>query len=196
MTKKKKDASTALFTALFDRIAQKGLGKVRLTDLAAELGVDAAEFVVQYPTVSSVLDAFCDHVDARMMVAVPNPTATASNRDRYFDMIMARFDVLGEYRAGVLRWLEDAARHPVLWRHMACRFDQSLSLMLDMAKDSPLFPVKKVGLAGIYAYALQAWRTDTSADMGATMAALDKALDRGEKIVDRFMRPKAPPKTA
>jgi ubiquinone biosynthesis protein COQ9 len=190
MTKKKKDADTKLFTALFDRIAQKGLGKVRLTDLADDLNIDAADFVTRYPSVSAVIDAFCDYVDVQMLAALPGATgATSAKRDHYFDMIMARLDIFFRYRAGVVRWIHDSVRHPQLWGHMACRFDQSLSLMLDVAKDSPLFPVKKIGVAGIYLYALRAWMADESVDMGTTMAALDRALAKGEVVIDRFMRP-------
>lgn len=182
--------NTALFTALFDRIAKKGLGKVRLTDLAADTGADIQAFVAQYKTVSGVLDAFCDHVDARMLAAVAPVSSATAKRDRYFDMMMARFDVFSVYRDGVVRWINDAARHPQLWAHMARRFDQSVSLMLDVAQDSPLFPIKKIGVSGIYLYTVRAWMADDSADMAATMAALDRALAKGEMVVDRFMRPK------
>ncbi len=38
------------------------------------------------------------------------------------------------------------------------------------------------GLAAVWLYALRAWKTDDSADLAGTMAALDKALDQAERF--------------
>ena len=39
-----------------------------------------------------------------------------------------------------------------------------------------------LGLAGVWLATIRAWARDDSADMAATMAALDNALDRAERI--------------
>jgi len=44
----------------------------------------------------------------------------------------------------------------------------------------------KRGLLLVWAYGLRAWADDTSEDLTATMAAVDKALARAEGIVNRF----------
>ena len=38
------------------------------------------------------------------------------------------------------------------------------------------------GLAGVWLATLRAWTRDGSADLGPTMAALDRALDQAERI--------------
>ena len=38
------------------------------------------------------------------------------------------------------------------------------------------------GLKAVTAFALRAWMTDDSADLSKTMAALDRALNRAEKL--------------
>jgi hypothetical protein len=42
--------------------------------------------------------------------------------------------------------------------------------------------VLAIGLAGVWLATIRAWARDDSPDMGSTMAALDSALDRAERI--------------
>lgn len=187
--KKKTLSDAAVFRACFDRIAEKGLGKTRLSDIARTLKIPMPQLYTTYPSVEAILGRFCDHVDANMLEAVTNDDSS-SKRDLYFEMIMARIDALQEYRPGVVRWLKDLGRVPERWPGTLCRFEQSMALMLDRAGDSPVFPVKKIGISYIYAATLRAWIKDETADMAQTMAALDKELARGATIIDRYMRPK------
>lgn len=183
-------ANDAVFKAAFDMVAVKGLGKTRLSALAAQLKVPLDVFYTRFPTLETLLFSFCDAVDEHMLAQL-NAGDMDTKRELYFDIIMARLDMFQKYRPGVKRWLEELPKHPTLWKGAVCRFDQSLSLMLDIAKDSPLFPVKKLGLAAIYAIAVRAWAADDAPDMAKTMAALDGALGRGETIIQRFMTPRA-----
>ena len=52
--------------------------------------------------------------------------------------------------------------------------------------NGPRGAVIALGLAGIYLYTLRIWVGDNSPDMGKTMAALDRALDRAEGLCNRF----------
>lgn len=189
--KKKPLSDEKIFEACFDLIAEKGLGKARLTSLAKNVKIPLSELYARHPSIESVLLHFCDHVD-RTMLASAAHSDSANKREFYFDMIMARIDVLQAYRPGTVRWLKDLTKHPDLWLSTLCRFEKSMALMLDTAQDSPRFPVKKIGITGIYLVTLKAWLEDESADMAKTMAALDKALGRGEAIIQRYMtKPKA-----
>jgi ubiquinone biosynthesis protein COQ9 len=196
MSKKKKAqpavpalTDEAVVKACFEMIAEKGLGKTRLSALAAQFNVPLRTFYDRYPSVEAILTRFIDQVDATMLDQIGRTEGTPK-RDLYFDMMMARFDALQTHRAGVKRWLAELPKQPTLWAGTLKRWDQSISLMLDIAKDSPLFPIKKIGLAGIYTVSLKSWMKDESADMAKTMAALDGALSRGETIIQRFMSPK------
>ena len=180
-----------VYAACFNILAIKGLGKVRLTAIAEELDIPLADLYAQYPSVQAILACFADSVDKAMIDQHDN-SESASKRERYFDMIMTRFDALQAYREGVKRWITDLKNHPDLWVETLYRMDRSMSLMLDLAKDSPLFPVKKLGITAIYLTTLHSWLEDESADMSKTMSALDTALGRGEMVVKRYMSPKRP----
>lgn len=178
-----------VIAATFELIADKGLGKARLSTLATRFKQPLPRFYAEYPSIESILHRFIDQVD-QAMLANTGDIGTSTKRDIYFDMLMSRFDALQEHRPGVKRWLEELPKHPGLWAATMKRWDQSLSLMLDVAQDSPLFPVKKVGLAGIYFMALRAWLEDETPDMAKTMVSIDKFLEKADRFVGTFLTKK------
>lgn len=196
MTRTKKTSATPpplvvtpqqVFEAAFALLAEKGLGKLRLSAIARRLSIPVKGLYKEYPTVEALLFRFLDHVDQAMIETVTPVDAEGEKRDLYFDMLMARFDCFQEHREGVVRWFADLSRFPQLWVTHMCRWDQSLSLMLDIAQDSPLFPMKKIGLAGIDAATMRSWLKDDTEDMAKTMVTLDQMLEKGGRFIDRFM---------
>jgi ubiquinone biosynthesis protein COQ9 len=175
-----------VFRTTFATVAERGLAKTRLSALARDLKIPLKNMHAHYGTVDGIIAAFLDHVDGEM---VKNVSAGTVKRDLYFDMMMARFDALQPYRDGVVRALKDVGQHPLLLATLLARWNRSLSLMLDIAGDSPVYPVKKIGLAGVYLAALKAWVGDDSPDMAKTMAALDRALAKAGSVVERFLKP-------
>lgn len=176
--------------AAFDLIAEKGLGKARLSAIAVKLKTPLPLLYAIYPTVESIIHKFLDDVDRRMMDAMPANPADMAKRDIYFDLLMTRFDALQAYRAGVVRWLQDLPKHPDLWIPTLKRWDQSLSLMLDIAQDSPLFPVKKIGLMAVYSAGLRAWMKDDTESLDKTMVAVDKNLGKADSFTRTFLQKK------
>ncbi len=196
MTRKAKTLNEPkIRAALFDMIAERGLGRVRLRALAEKTGIPFADLHARYPSVHAIVEDFLCHVDREMLRHISFGSGTGK-RDLYFDMMMARFDALQPYRKGVIHWLKDTAQHPTLAAALLRRWNKSLSLMLDVAGDSPVYPVKKIGLAGIYLVALRAWMEDESRDMAKTMAALDRSLGKAGMVVERFLTPKKKTKKA
>jgi len=179
-------ARDKVIAATFALIAEKGLGKARLSTLARQFKVPLPRFYEEYPSIETILSRFIDQVDAAMLENVGD-LETSTKRDIYFDMFMSRFDVLQEHRDGVKRWLTELPKHPTLWSATLKRWDQSLSLMLDVAQDSPLLPVKKIGLAGIYFVTLRSWLEDDTPDMAKTMVSVDKTLGKAGDFVGTFL---------
>lgn len=189
--------SDALLAATFALVAEKGIGKTRLTAIAKQLDLPVAQLYAHYPSVNDIFFHFIDRADQAMLaVAASAAKENPPKRDLYFDMMMARFDLAQEYREGVARWLGDLPHFPQLWLATLRRWDQSLSLMLDLAQDSPLLPLKKAGLAGIYAATLRSWLRDDSADMAQTMVTLDRMLEKGGNAIERLVTRRKMYKTA
>lgn len=178
-----------VYKALFDRIAEKGFGKARISDLATQFKVPLTDFYAAYASVQFIIDKFMDHIDQRMIESAVLDS-DSDKRDVYFDLLMNRFDTLQEHREGVKRWLSDLSKQPLLWAGLLKRWDNSLSLMLDIAKDSPVFPIKKIGLAGIYLNALREWTKDDSDDLSKTMVSIDKSLAKAQSFTQKYLTKK------
>jgi hypothetical protein len=106
-------------------------------------------------------------------------------RDKLFHMLMRRIDVLAAHRAGVLALLRALPADPPLALFLACATRSSMRWMLDAAgiETRGLRGELRVkGLVGVWLWTLRAWQADQSADLSHTMAALDTALARAERM--------------
>jgi hypothetical protein len=83
--------------------------------------------------------------------------------------------------------MEDALRDPRLALQLFCllpSFGRSLGLMLEFSgfkADSPAALPVFIALKLAYLTTLRAWKNDESVDLSATMAALDRSLERALK---------------
>jgi hypothetical protein len=125
--------------------------------------------------------------------APPGDAPHESAKDRLFDLLMRRFDKLDAHKSGMLRVAEDTGRDPLSLVCSLARLDRSMAAMLEAAGISAggLGGVLRVkGLAAVYLAGLRAWFKDDSADKAKTMAALDRALSRAERLASGLGRHK------
>ncbi len=165
-------------------IAAHGWRGTTMARIATEAGVTLAELRAVAPCPQSLLMHWLRGVD-RAVLAGTVPTEGESPRDRLFDLLMRRIDQLQPHRAGITRFMKDLPFDPLLAIGLGFATERSMAWMLDAADISPrglAGSLRKRGMMGVWVYALNAWTRDESADMGATMAALDKALDRAEQV--------------
>jgi len=93
------------------------------------------------------------------------------------------------HRAGILRFLREMRRDPGLAALLAPHVALSMRWMLDAAEveaDGGLKRLLALGLIGVWLGAVRAWAEDDSEDLGHTMAALDRLLDRAGQIARTF----------
>jgi len=127
------------------------------------------------------------------------PTDGESPRDRIFDLLMRRLDALQPHRAGIVRFTKELPFHPVLTLVLGAGMERSMGWMLEAAGISshgPAGVVRIKGLTVVWVYTLNAWMKDESTDLAATMAALDRALDRADQVarsLDRGAKAKPEP---
>jgi ubiquinone biosynthesis protein COQ9 len=173
-----------LIGALWRVIAAHGWPGLTMRRLGAEAGMDTASLRERFPT---RLDLLLLH--GRMMdqavLAGTIPGQGGSARDRIFDVLMRRLDAMQPHRAGILRLFEDMRRDPAIALALAPHIGVAMRWMLEAAEveaKSCEARLLAFGLAGVWLATIRAWARDDSPDMGATMAALDGALDRAERI--------------
>ena len=174
----------SLIAALWRVIAAHGWPALSMRRLAAEAGVDTAALRARFPT---RLDLLLLHgrVMDQAVLAGTIPGQGGSARDRVFDVLMRRLDAMQPHRAGILRLFDDMRRDPALALALLPHIGVAMRWMLEAAEieaKSCEARLLAIGLAGVWLATIRAWARDDSADMGATMAALDSALDRAERI--------------
>jgi hypothetical protein len=178
--------SPALLNAFWRVVAQRGWHGTTFAHVAEESGESLSELRGRYASPVAVLRAHSRAVDQAVLEGtVPGQASFGTARDRVFDLLMRRFDALAPHRAGVLRLYRDLMRDPfgalllspILMASMAWTLEGA---GIGTAGIAGMLRVQ--GLVGVWLTAARAWADDESVDLGPTMAALDRALDRAEKV--------------
>ncbi|MBX9700953.1 MAG: TetR family transcriptional regulator [Acetobacteraceae bacterium] len=174
-----------LIAAFWAEVAAHGWHGLSLGRLAAAAGVPAAELRRRCPTPLHLLGLHGRVADGAVLAGtVPGQGGLA--RDRVFDVLMRRIDAMQPHRAGILRLFEDVQRDPLLALLLLAALPRSMAWMLEAA-EVPAPPtlvglLRAKGLTAVWLAVVRAWARDDTADLGPTMAALDRALDRAEQV--------------
>lgn len=163
---------------------------VHLADIARAAGVDLAALYPGYRSKADILGAFIRRVDRSVLTAIEPEAASDPARDRLFDVLMRRFEVLAPYRPA-LRSIADAARRDgVTLLSQLPGFAESMRWMLRAARIETAGVAGAVRVAGVMAVmaAVMPRFLDDDDDLARTMAALDRYLTRGEKILRPLRR--------
>ncbi len=173
----------ALLAALWRVVAVHGWQGLSMRRLAAEAGLPAAALRDRFATRCELLLFHLRAMDAAVLQGTV-PGQGGAPRDRIFDVLMRRIDAMQPHRAGLIRFLEEARRNPALSLTMLPPLAVSMRWMLDAAEietEGPLRALMVPMMLGVWVATLRAWEEDEQPDLAATMAALDRALDRAEQ---------------
>jgi AcrR family transcriptional regulator len=185
------DTADRIVLAALGLAAEKGWHALSLDEIAIAADVPMASMRRYYPVKSDILTGFTRMVDEQALGGtVPSPDEAP--RDRLFDLMMRRFDVLAEHRPGVQAILGDLRRDPCAALMQGRQIDLSMRWTLESAgisTDGPLGRIRSRALAVIYLLVLRVWRNDDTADMDRTMKALDARLRQAEEIETMFRGP-------
>ncbi|MBP0493735.1 TetR family transcriptional regulator [Roseomonas indoligenes] len=178
--------SPALLDAFWRVVAQHGWHGTTFARIAAESGESLSDLRGRYPTPVDLLRAHARTVDQAVLEGtVPGQTGFGTARDRVFDLLMRRLDALQPHREGILRMQRDLMRDPLSALFLSPILMASMAWTLEGAGVSTAGiagALRVQGLVGVWLSVARAWETDESVDLGPTMAALDRALDRAEKV--------------
>ncbi len=167
---------------------ERGWQALSLVDVARRAEVSLAECYRAFPDKATLLYRLLATTDQAVLRDGPaDPEETP--RDRLFEVFMRRFDALQRRRAATVAILRELPFDPLTAAGLLPRLARSLVWMaeaagLPMTGLPGLLRVKVLG--AIYLYALRAWVNDETADMAQTMAALDKALRRADRLLSTF----------
>lgn len=181
---------TRLIGAALDLAAETGWAAFDLPGVAEKADIPLDRVYQVLPSKESLLGAFGRMTD-RAMLADGIPRDEETVRGRLFEVLMRRFDALQEHRAGVLAILHHLRAEPMDAAQRLCALDRSMAWALTLAGVSPdglRGRLRRRALSVAYLSVLRQWAKDESDDLGQTMKALDKALDRLEQVAESFDR--------
>lgn len=172
------DFDAAVVSAVFTEAGLRGWHRASLVEAVRAAGLDLARTRQRFPSKLSVLLRFGSIAD---QAALSGASTEGPVKDRLFDILMRRFDVLQAHRAGVVAVLDAAKFDPMLALFLARLSARSMGWLLEgagLSASGLRGRLRVKGLLAVWLYATRAWTLDDSADLSATMTAADKALDR------------------
>jgi len=175
-----------LIQSSLDLAAKTSWVDVSIDDIAAHADVKITDAVVLCPDKQSILMAYGYYVDSQLADNFSNEIWDGmSDKDRLFDVLMDRFDILNENRAGVVSIINAVTLDPrqaICHAPMICQSMENVSKIANVSMDGLMGSVKLTALSALYLKILRDWVRDDSVDMPITMANLDKALGYLDKI--------------
>ncbi len=173
---------SALIQAAMARAEAVGWRGVAVAEAARAAGLPLDEARMRFPVPATVLLRLGMLADRAALV---DDGSAGSIRERLFDLLMRRIDVLQQYRGGVRAVLRALPLDPLL----ALVLGNATAVSMDWVAQAAgvdttglMGRVRAGGLVAVWLQTVRAWDGDDSADLSTTMAALDKALDRAERL--------------
>jgi ubiquinone biosynthesis protein COQ9 len=162
--------------------ANKRWADVTLLDIAESAHVPISELRDEFTTKSQLIAGLLRAIDEEVLKRAAKRTEDQEKRDRLFDIIMTRFDVLGPHKAALKSIYASGAADVSL----AVPYLSSQHWMLEAAgigTDGPAGAIRVAGLGMAYAWVFRTWLDDDDPGLAKTMAALDRRLRRGERAL-------------
>ncbi|MEP9348738.1 TetR/AcrR family transcriptional regulator [Xanthobacter sp. KR7-225] len=181
-----RDACLRSFLALLE---ERPYGEIDLADVAVHAGVPFGEMRAAYATRSDLLAAFFRATD-RHVLAEGGPDsddfAGEGPKERLFEVLMRRLDALEPHKGAVRGLVRSARRDPALVLELLRLSERSQRWMLAAAGigcTGLSGSVRAKGLALLFARIVSVWLDDEDIGLARTMAALDRELDTGAKLL-------------
>ena len=186
-----RDPKAALREALLRMVAAGGWRNLSYAEIAKDAGLSLAAAYQAYPSKGAILLGITRDIDARLFASLEEDPLDGSAKDRLFDLLMRRFDVLGDHREAYAALAWELPRTPLEAGCLLFQLRRSLANMLEAAGLSASGlrgAIRIEGLGAIYAAALRVWLKDDTADLSKTMAELDKRLGQVERCINMTRR--------
>jgi AcrR family transcriptional regulator len=170
--------------ALVDLSAHRDLADIGLADIARAAGVSLGTLRESFEGKTAMLADFSRRIDRAVLDG--GATEEGSPRERLFEILMRRFDALRPHVAGLKGLARSARRDPGLAAVLYGLALGSQKWMLEAAA------IHRAGLSGavathgsvlVFADAFRVFLEDDDPGLAPTMAALDRALERGDRAM-------------
>jgi len=179
--KPERERIIAAFMAL---LADKSIEQIGFAEIAKAAGVSLSELRGQFGSTLAMFAAQVKETDRAVLAGADDDMTEEPPRERLFDVLMRRLEVLEPHKAAVRSLTRSAMRNPGLafaLNGLAVRSQQWMLTAADIDAAGPRGMVRAQGLAVLFASVLRTWVDDDDPGLARTMATLDRALARGQR---------------
>src|SRR6185295_16956609 len=162
----------AAFMAL---LAEKKFEQIGFGDISARAGLSLAACRGEFGATLAILAAHMKALDRKVLGSADGDMAEEPPRERLFDVLMRRIEVMAPYREATRSLLKSASCNPGLafaLNGLAVRSQQWMLTAADVDAAGPRGAIRAQGLAMLFASVLRTWVDDDDDGLARTMAAL------------------------
>src|SRR3954453_18615113 len=176
-----RDKIIAAFMAL---LAEKRFEQIGFGDIAQRAGLTLANCRAEFGSTLAILAAHMKELDRKVLASASGDMAEEPPRERLFDALMRRIEAMAPHREAVRSLLKSAQCNPGLafaLNGLAVRSQTWMLTAADIDAAGPRGMIRAQGLAMLFASVLRPWVDDEDEGLARTLAALDRALARGQR---------------
>ena len=136
-----------------------------------------------------ILEAFRRRTDLLLTAGESPNLSGQSAKDRLFDVLMARIEIIEPWKAGIGSIAKHALAQPLTGIRLFTSLNESMERMIqhvDVKIQGPGKLLQSHGLTLIYLLVLRRWVADHSSDLGPTMAELNERLISADQLISRI----------
>ena len=187
MAGQNRDKIVEAFLAL---LAEQPFERVDLRAIAQRAEISLADLRKEFGSVFDVLAAFVRNTDEKVLAAGLDPELSGTPaRERLFDVLMQRLEILKPYRAAIQSLARSARRNPpfaLALNGLSLRSAQWMLAAAEIDSGGLQGCVRAQGLVMVMARTYGVWLDDDDPGLARTMAALDRELANGERAINLF----------
>jgi AcrR family transcriptional regulator len=183
-----------IIDAFMALLAEKPIERIGFAEIAKAAKVSLADLRGAFASTLAILAAHMREIDRAVLAGGDADMAEEPPRERLFDVLMRRLELLAPRKAAVRSLVRSAARNPGLalaLNSLGVRSQQWMLTAADIGASGPRGMVRAQGLAVLFASVLRTWINDDDPGLARTMATLDRALARGQRwsgLLDDVLR--------
>ena len=173
-----------IIAALMALLAETSFEKIGLAEVAARAGISLGTLRGEFPSTLAMLGAFTKTIDRQILDGGEGDMSEEPARERLFDVLMRRLELLEPHKEAVRSLMRSAARNPALalaLNAMAVRSQQWMLAAADIRASGPRGMLRAQALALLFARVLRVFVNDDDEGHAGTMAVLDRELGRGAR---------------
>ena len=170
--------------SLMALLSERSFEQIGLAEVAGRAGLKLSQLRAEFGSTLAILGAHIKAVDHAVLAGGDVDVADEPARERLFDVLMRRLEVLAPYKDAVRSIMHSARRSPGLAFALNAMAVRSQRWMLEAAgigAHGPRGALRAQGAALMFARVLSVWIDDEGEGLDRTMAALDRGLSSAER---------------